>query len=55
MIYFRQFSYAVFQTSLETDVIAVKVSADACEMHVSTPLKVSIADPMTIGFGFYDN
>lgn len=40
---------------LETAVIAVKVSTDACEKHAFSPSKVSITDPMTIGFGFYDN
>ena len=35
--------------------VAVKVSSDAGEKHAFSPSKVSITDPMTIGFGFYDN
>lgn len=41
--------------STESAVTDVKVSADACEKHAFIPSKVSITNPMTIGFGFYDN
>ncbi|XP_029286468.1 RNA-binding protein 5-like [Cottoperca gobio] len=34
---------------------AVKVSTDAGEKHAFSPSNVSITDPMTIAFGFYDN
>lgn len=30
-------------------------STDAWEQHVSSSSKASFLDPMTIGFGFYDN
>lgn len=35
--------------------VAVKVDTGACEKHAFSPSKVSIPDPMTIGYGFYDN
>lgn len=35
--------------------VAVKVYTDACKKHAFSPSKVFIPDPMTIGFGFYDN
>lgn len=49
------FLYKTFWMSSKSAVIAVKVSTDACEKHAFNPSKVSITDPMTIGFGFYDN